>query len=108
MRFCGAKEGGATQRNYRINRPTHKHVLPAEYSAERGMNPPKERTDERICKVDFAFDENDDDDGEDDDDDVGESVMDGRSGQQTVLLCRSVCAQTWERRNREEGWAWRI
>ena len=48
----------------------------------------------RICKVDFAFDENDDDD----DGGSGESVMDGRSGQQTVLLarslCRSVCAHT--------------
>ena len=90
-------------RNCRPTEPT------AEYSAARAREREESRKGStatgRICKVDFAFDENDDDDdGDDDDGGSGESVMDGRSGQQTVLLARSVgrCALKHENR-REDG-----
>ena len=76
-----AREAEA-HRNCRPTEPT------AEYSAARAREREESRKGSaatgRICKVDFAFDENDDDGGS------GESVMDGRSGQQTVLLARSL------------------
>ena len=84
-------------RNCRPTEPT------AEYSAARAREREESRKGStatgRICKVDFAFDENDDDD-DGRDGGSGESVMDGRSGQQTVLLARSVgrCALKHENR----------
>ena len=71
MRFCGVKEGGAAQRNYRINRASARRTCSLRNIQQR------EESSDRICKVDFAFDENDDDGGDGDD---GESVMDGRGG----------------------------